>query len=97
MLLGQITASLTPGVAMSFAYKWHTILAGALRNDSAGKFIPVAYVTWNLTTTECGSHLLILPERFFTFDDASEFASSEARFWVDRHIDDLNRLYPGTF
>ena len=82
---------------MPLIYKWHTILAGALRNESGGKFIPVAHVTWNLTATECGSHTLISPERFFTFDEASEFAFAEVKFWVDRHVDDLTRSCTGTF
>jgi hypothetical protein len=74
---------------MSAKYKWHTVFAGALRDESGGKFIPVAYITWSLTPSESGCYALILPERFFTFDEATDSAFVEAKAWVDKHVDDL--------
>jgi hypothetical protein len=80
---------------MSSSYKWHTILSGALRGDSGGKFLPVAHITWTLTPGERGSHVMIFPEQFFKFEDAANFAYSEATAWVDRHVDDLTGSLPG--
>ena len=79
---------------MSASYKWHTILNGALRGESGGKFIPVAHISWTLTPGERGSHVMISPEQFFTFEEAANFAYAEAQVWVDRHVDNLTRLSP---
>jgi hypothetical protein len=74
---------------MLASYKWHTILTGALRAQSEGKFMPVAHIAWSLTPGERGSHIMISPEQFSTFEDAANFAYAEAKAWVDRHVDDV--------
>lgn len=51
--------------------------------------MPVAHITWTLTPAERGSHVMICPEQFFTFEAAANFAYAEAKVWVDRHVDDL--------
>jgi hypothetical protein len=79
---------------MSVNYKWHTIFAGALRGESGGKFIPIAYIAWSLTPTESGCYALISPQRFFTFDEASDSAYIEATAWIDRHVDDVTGSSP---
>lgn len=59
--------------------------------------MPVAHITWTLTPAERGSHVMICPEQFFTFDAAANFAYTEAKVWVDRHVDDLTGSSPELF
>jgi hypothetical protein len=70
---------------MPLLYKGHTIVAGASRSQSGQNFIPVAYIAWELTPKERGTHAMISGTRWRTFEEASENAFAEAKAWVDRH------------
>jgi hypothetical protein len=75
---------------MPLYHKHHTIVAGASRNQTADNFIPVAYIAWELTAGERGSHAMVCDERFATFEEASAFASAAAKDWVDRHAEEVD-------
>jgi hypothetical protein len=75
---------------MPLYYKRHIIVAGASRSQTAENFIPVAYIAWEITHSERGTHALISAQRFDTFEEASNAAFTEAKAWVDRHSAELD-------
>ena len=52
--------------------------------------MPVAYIGWEITETERGTHAMISSARFDTFDEASNAAFAEATAWVDSHVEKLD-------
>jgi hypothetical protein len=68
----------------------HTIVAGASYDQTSADYIPVAYIGWELPADERGSHALLAPERFATFEEASAFALEAAKAWVDRHYHEVD-------
>jgi hypothetical protein len=75
---------------MPTTYKRHTIVAGASRSQTAENFIPVAYIAWEVTAGDRGSHAMMSRDRFPTFEEASAFALEAAKAWVDRHAEELD-------
>jgi hypothetical protein len=69
---------------MPLTYRGHTLVAGAARSQISDDYIPVVYISWNIAGSG-GTHSLICHERFPTFEEASAFAYTAAKAWVDRH------------
>ncbi len=74
---------------MPITYNGHSIVAGAAESTMRGQFIPVVYISWGIDGTK-GNHSMIFRERFPTFEEASQFAYTEAKAWVDRHAAELD-------
>lgn len=75
---------------MPLLYKRYTIVAGGSLSTSSANYIPVAYIGWDITSTERGSYALITDERYRTFEEASAAAFAAAKAWVDSHAVDLD-------
>jgi hypothetical protein len=75
---------------MPLLYKSHTIVAGGSRSQTADNYIAVAYIAWEITPGQRGTHALMLPGRYASFEEASAAAVDEAKAWVDRHFHDLD-------
>jgi hypothetical protein len=75
---------------MPLLYKRHTIVAGASKSTRGANFIPVAYISWEITETQRGTHAMISSARFGTFDEATNAAFAEATVWVDSHAEKLD-------
>lgn len=75
---------------MPLLYKHHTIVAGASRSQTEDNYIPVAYISWGITPIERGTHAMLSPSRYATFEEASAAAFADAKAWVDRHSQELD-------
>jgi hypothetical protein len=75
---------------MPQTYKRHVIVAGAFKSSNSEDFTPVAYIGWEITSEMQGRRALISRERYFTFEEASDAAYSEAKTWIDRHAENLD-------
>jgi hypothetical protein len=75
---------------MALLYNRHTIVAGASRSQSGRNYIPVAYIAWELTPHQQGTHAMISPTRCQTFEEASAVAFAEAKAWVERHSAEID-------
>jgi hypothetical protein len=73
---------------MPLVYKGYSVVAGAAESTMKGQYIPVVYISWGTDGTR-GNHSIILRERFPTFEEASQFAFTEAKAWVDRHAAEM--------
>lgn len=79
----------TQRINMPLIYKHHTLVAGAAKSQRTDNYIPVVYISWEIASAR-GSHSLISRQRFPTFEEASEFAYTEAKTWVDQHAAELD-------
>jgi hypothetical protein len=73
----------------SLAYKGHTIIAGAKR-DQLQNYKPIIHITWVAPDGNRDVHSFALPNSCSTFDEASNFALQAAKLWVDRHSENLH-------
>jgi hypothetical protein len=55
-------------------YKNHTIIGGAAPSQKGDHYVALAYIAWEITPTERGTHAMISPERYKTFEEASAAA-----------------------
>ena len=77
-------------IYMPLLYKRHTIVAGASRSETGDGYIPIAYISWEITPIERGTYAMISPSRYATFEEASAAAFADAKAWIDRHGEDLD-------
>jgi hypothetical protein len=77
------------GSMTSLAYKGHTIIAGAKR-DQLQNYKPIIHITWVAPDGNRDVHSFALPNSCSTFDEASNFALQAAKLWVDRHSENLH-------
>jgi hypothetical protein len=73
----------------TLVYKRHTIIAGAKR-DKHENYEPTVHISWVASAGKRAVHSFTLPKSCATFDEASGFALTAAKLWVDRHFDDLD-------
>ncbi len=64
---------------MPTTYKRHTIVAGASRSQTAENFIPVAYIAWEVTAGDRGSHAMMSRDRFPTFGKLAPLRSKQQK------------------
>ena len=83
---------LIEGRGMPFIYRDHTIIAGAAPSTTETNFIPVVYISWELTSSEKGTHALFSGNRYPTHREASDAAMAEAKAWVDGHLKHLAEI-----
>jgi hypothetical protein len=72
----------------TLVYKRHTIIAGAKR-DKDKSYEPTVHISWVASAGQRCVHSFTLPKSCSTFDEASGFALTAAKLWVDRHTYDL--------
>jgi hypothetical protein len=70
---------------MPTSYKGHTLFAGAVRGQISDHYLPTVLISWEIAGVR-NTFTPSFNEHFPTFDEATDFALSVAKVWVDQHV-----------